>query len=66
MDPCLTKSGFIHSLKAGSEQAKRMGAGVADHRHTPRQEAEEILDLLRTGDERADLVPEQPGGALKG
>ena len=66
MYPFITKSGFIDSLKAGSEQAKQMEAGVANYRHTPQQVAEKILDLIRTGDERADLVPEQFGGTFKG
>jgi hypothetical protein len=33
--------------------------------HAPEQVAEVILDLIKTGAERADLVPEQFGGGFK-
>ena len=64
--PFITRSEFIDSLKAGSEEAKEMEAGVANYRHEPEQVAEKILELIRTGAERADLVPEQFGGTYKG
>ncbi|TXC67987.1 SDR family oxidoreductase [Sphingomonas ginsenosidivorax] len=66
MFPFITETEFIVSLKAGSEQAKKMEAGVANYRHSPEQVAAAIIELIRSGNERADLVPVQFGGTYKG
>jgi short-subunit dehydrogenase len=65
MFPFITETEFVDSLKAGSAEAKKMEAGVANYRHTPEQVAAAILGLIRSGDERADLVPVQFGGTYK-
>lgn len=65
MYPFITATGFIDSIKAGKESAKELESGIKVA-HKPEQVAEKILDLIRTGDERADLVPEQLGGTFKG
>lgn len=62
MYPFITATEFIDSIKAGKEPAKALEAGTTAMSDTPEEVAETILDLIRTGDERADLVPERFGG----
>lgn len=64
--PFITRSEFIDSIKAGKESAKELESRTTSVSHEPEQVAEKILDLIRTGAERADLVPEQFGGTYKG
>ena len=63
--PFITSTEFIDSVKAGKQLAKELGSSTAAIAHKPAQVAAEILDLIRTGDERVDLVPEQFGGTFK-
>ncbi len=66
MFPFITATEFIDSIKAGKESAKALESSTTGVSHKPEQVAEKILHLIRTGDERADLVPEQFGGTFKG
>lgn len=66
MFPFITSTEFIDSIKAGRDSAKQLESGTTASPSTAEQVAEKILDLIRTGDERADLVPEQFGGTWKG
>ena len=66
MFPFITATEFIDSIKAGKESAKELESSTTGVSHKPEQVAEKILDLIRTGDERADLVPEQFVGTCKG
>ncbi len=64
--PFITATDFVKSLRAGSEAAARMEANYAPQSQKPEQVAEVILELIKTGAERADLVPEKFGGSFKG
>ena len=64
--PFITATDFVKSLRAGSEAAARMEAQFASLSQTPQQVAEKVLYLVRSGAERADLVPEKFGGTFKG
>lgn len=66
MYPFITNSEFIDSLKAGKESAKEMESGVTTTSHSPEMVADKILELIRSGDERADLVPTKFGGTFEG
>ena len=66
MYPFITSTDFVQSLRAGQESAAKMESRYESQRQTPDQVAEVILDLVRTGAERADLVPEAFGGSYKG
>ena len=65
MYPFVTATEFVDSVKAGRDAAKDLESGTNAARQKPEQVAEKILDLIRTGAERADLVPERLGGTLK-
>lgn len=62
MLPFVTATEFNDALKAGSEAARAEPAAALAH--TPERVADRILDLIRSGDERADLVPQRFGGSL--
>ena len=64
--PFITATDFIDSIKAGKESAKQLEASTGLVSSTPDEVAEKILHLVRTGEERADLVPERFGGTYKG
>lgn len=64
--PFITATEFVDSVKAGVEAAKTLEAPIAAQRQQPEQVAAKILELVRTGAERADLVPEQFGGSFEG
>jgi NAD(P)-dependent dehydrogenase (short-subunit alcohol dehydrogenase family) len=66
MYPFVTSTEFVESSKAGKEAAARMVSGGGLQAQPPEQVAEAILGLIRSGAERADLVPEQFGGTYKG
>jgi short-subunit dehydrogenase len=65
MYPFVTKTEFIESIRAGRESASRLESSHAPRPQAPEQVAEAILDLIKTGAERADLVPERFGGSFK-
>jgi NADP-dependent 3-hydroxy acid dehydrogenase YdfG len=62
MYPFITATGFLESVRAGHEAASQLESSHAPQPQKPEQVAEAILELIRTGAERADLVPEQRGG----
>lgn len=61
----ITATEFLESIRAGHESASRLESSHAPQPQKPEQVAEAILDLIRTGAERADLVPEQRGGTYR-
>ena len=64
--PFVTTTEFYDSVKAGKKSAKEQEEKSAPMSHRPEQVAEKILELIKSGDARADLVPEQFGGSFKG
>ncbi len=60
--PFATDTEFITSIRAGREAAETMTAGARFH--APERVAEAILELVRTGEAQADLVPAEYGGSL--
>jgi len=66
MYPFITDTEFIESLRGETESASQLESSHAPKPQTPEQVAEAILDLVTTGAEQADLVPEQIGGSYKG
>jgi NADP-dependent 3-hydroxy acid dehydrogenase YdfG len=65
MHPFITATEFLKSLQTGHEKASQLEASYAPRPDKPERVAEVILDLIRTGAEQADLVPEKFGGTLK-
>ena len=65
MYPFITATDFLTSLRAGHESGSRLESSHAPQPQKPEQVAEAILDLIRSGAERADLVPEKFGGTRK-
>jgi len=66
MYPFITDTEFIESLRGETESASQLESSHAPKPQSPEQVAEAILDLVNTGAEQADLVPEQIGGSYKG
>jgi NADP-dependent 3-hydroxy acid dehydrogenase YdfG len=66
MYPFITATEFVDSIRAGNEAASDLESSHAPQPQTPDQVAEAILDLVRTGAEQADLIPERFGGSFKG
>ncbi|WJS90179.1 SDR family NAD(P)-dependent oxidoreductase [Microbacterium testaceum] len=58
--PFATETEFLTSIKAGRSDAEAMTAGASFD--DPRVVAEAIVDLVRTGEARKDLVPAAYGG----
>jgi len=61
MIPFATDTEFLSSIKAGRSDAEAMTAGAVFD--TPEQVADAILELIVSGDARADLVPAAYGGS---
>jgi len=66
MCPFVTGTEFIESIRAGHQSASQLESSHAPQPQPPEQVAEAILDLIKTGAEQADLVPEQFGGSYQG
>jgi len=66
MYPFITDTEFIESLRGETESASELESSHAPKPQSPEQVAVVILDLIRTGAEQADLVPEQFGGSYRG
>ncbi len=64
--PFITDTEFVESLRAGKVAVSRLVSSGALQAHPPELVAEAILDMVKTGAEQADLVPEQFGGSYKG
>jgi short-subunit dehydrogenase len=58
--PFATSTEFLSSIRAGRAEAEAMTAGAQFD--APEQVADTILELIRSGDARADLVPAAYGG----
>jgi short-subunit dehydrogenase len=58
--PFATDTEFLASIKAGRADAETMTAGASFD--SPEQVADAILELVKTGDARKDLVPAAYGG----
>lgn len=58
--PFATETEFLTSIKAGRSDAEAMTAGASFD--DPRVVAEAVVDLVRTGEARKDLVPAAYGG----
>lgn len=64
--PFVTATEFTESVRAGREAAEQLESSHAPQPQQPEQVAEAILELIKTGAEQADLVPEQFGGTYRG
>ncbi len=62
MLPFLTDTEFTSAIRAGAGEAQALYDSLGTQ--SPGHVADAILDLIRTGDARADLVPVQFGGTL--
>ncbi|MCO5971898.1 SDR family oxidoreductase [Actinoallomurus soli] len=65
MFPSITETEFVGTVRGNVEDALRMEASSGLAPQSPEGAADTILDLIRSGAEQADLVPEEYGGTLK-
>jgi NAD(P)-dependent dehydrogenase (short-subunit alcohol dehydrogenase family) len=63
--PFVTSTEFIDSIKAGKEAATQMLSDGGLKAQPPELAADAIIDLIRSGAERADMVPQQFGGTYQ-
>jgi NAD(P)-dependent dehydrogenase (short-subunit alcohol dehydrogenase family) len=63
--PFVTSTEFIDSVKAGKEAATQMMSDGGLKAQPPELAAGAIIDLIRSGAERADTVPQQFGGTYQ-
>ena len=63
--PFVTSTEFIDSIKAGKEAATQMMSDGGLKAQPPELAADAIIDLIRSGAERADMVPQQFGGTYQ-
>jgi len=63
--PFVTSTEFIDSIKAGKEAATQMMSDGGLKAQPPELAADAIIDLIRSGAERADVVPQQFGGTYQ-
>ena len=63
--PFVTSTEFIDSVKAGKEAAAQMMSDGGLKAQPPELAADAIIDLIRSGAERADVVPQQFGGTYQ-
>lgn len=66
MYPFVTSTEFSEVIRGDRASALSLESSHAPRPQEPEQVAEAILDLDRSGAERADLVPEQFGGTYQG
>jgi NAD(P)-dependent dehydrogenase (short-subunit alcohol dehydrogenase family) len=64
--PFMTTTEFYGAVKSGLSTAQAQEIGAASIAHSPSLVAQMIVDLIRTGDEEADLVPKDYGGSFEG
>jgi NADP-dependent 3-hydroxy acid dehydrogenase YdfG len=60
--PFATSTEFIDSIRAGGQAAREMTAGAQFH--APGRVADAILELISSGAQQLDLVPQAYGGSL--
>jgi NAD(P)-dependent dehydrogenase (short-subunit alcohol dehydrogenase family) len=63
--PFVTSTEFIDHLKAGKEAAAQLISDGGLKAQPPELAADAIIDLIRSGAERADMVPRQFGGTYQ-
>ena len=64
MIPFSTDTDFTSSVRAGADEAQALTDSLPIGADSPDHVATAILDLIRSGDGRADLVPVQFGGTV--
>jgi NADP-dependent 3-hydroxy acid dehydrogenase YdfG len=64
MIPFITNTEFTAAIRAGAEEAQTLTASLPIEAQSPEVVAGAILDLIRSGNQRADLVPVQFGGTV--
>jgi NADP-dependent 3-hydroxy acid dehydrogenase YdfG len=65
MFPSITETEFVETVRGSVEDALQMEASSGLQPQSPEGVADAILDLVRSGAEQADLVPEEFGGTVK-
>jgi NADP-dependent 3-hydroxy acid dehydrogenase YdfG len=65
MFPSITETEFVRTVRGSVEDALQMEASSGLQPQSPEGAADVILDLIRSGAEQADLVPEEFGGTVK-
>ncbi|GAA0366199.1 SDR family NAD(P)-dependent oxidoreductase [Actinoallomurus spadix] len=65
MFPSITETEFVGTVRGNVEDALQMEASSGLVPQSPERVADTILDLIRSGAEQADLLPEEFGGTLK-
>lgn len=66
MHPSITATEFYGSVKSGLQSARAQEAETVSFAHPPELVAQRIVDLIRNGDAKVDLVPGAYGGSFKG
>ena len=64
--PFITRTEFVTSLRAGHEAAVRLESNFEAMRQTTEQVADAVLQLIATGEEQINLVPEAIAGGRQG
>ncbi|MGP4009014.1 SDR family oxidoreductase [Streptomyces sp. 4N124] len=65
MFPSITETEFVGTVRGNVEDARQMEAASGLVPQSPEGAADTIIELIRSGAEQADLVPEEFGGTLK-
>lgn len=65
MYPFITATEFYGAVKAGTDVSKAVELGASSMAHPPALVAGKILELIRTGAARGDLVPTKFGGSYQ-
>jgi NADP-dependent 3-hydroxy acid dehydrogenase YdfG len=65
MYPSITETEFVGTVRGSVEDALQMEAASGLKPQSPEAVADAILDLIKSGAEQADLVPEAYGGTVK-
>jgi NADP-dependent 3-hydroxy acid dehydrogenase YdfG len=65
MFPSITETEFVKTVRGSVDDALQLEAASGLQPQSPERVADAILDLIRSGAEQADLVPEQFGGTVK-
>lgn len=64
MIPFATDTEFTAAMRAGAEEARALNDSLPIAADSPDRVATAVLELIRSGDARADLVPVQFGGTV--
>ena len=66
MHPFITATEFYGAVRSGLQSAKAQEIQTASFAHPPERVADMILELVRSGNAQADLVPKDYGGSFEG